>query len=190
MSAGRAKSICTLDSQLEHDRLECRARRASLVIVALRGDAIRGNASGQPGASVAIADFDAQIETMSSRLWGLASNMRLLNPPLASDNHVSYGTKDNSENMRDDGKARPGARSTMRPLEVAISNASQRAASSSPPPPTYRPAGHMVGHAIGEVQVGIRCLPGLFRAIPCVNALETITGAQADVTAVRLRRGD
>jgi hypothetical protein len=54
------------------------------------------------------------------------------------------------ESIRDEREAPPRGPEHQTTARDSHHDASQRGATSSPPLPTYRPAGHMVGHAIGE----------------------------------------
>jgi hypothetical protein len=74
MTTNRSTAASTLGSELERDRLERRIRRVGIAIDALRQRLGEQTRAEQTSRHVrrAIADFEAQIETMSARLQDLA----------------------------------------------------------------------------------------------------------------------
>jgi hypothetical protein len=71
MTARPPSSINTLGAMLERDRLERRARRMTVVIAGLRQQAsgyAREAAADSKYLHHAIAEFEAEIETMNARL--------------------------------------------------------------------------------------------------------------------------
>jgi hypothetical protein len=75
MSATRSTSTHTLGTELERNRLEHRASRATVAIAALRRRASEHQREhGEPSTHIrqAIADFEAQLAAMNARLRDLA----------------------------------------------------------------------------------------------------------------------
>jgi hypothetical protein len=74
MSATSPASSRTLGAELERDRLECRVRRMTVAIDVLRQrerENRRGGGARQRHLGRAIADFEAQIQAMNTRLSDL-----------------------------------------------------------------------------------------------------------------------
>jgi hypothetical protein len=79
MSVTRGNFTPSLGAALERDRLERRVRRATVAVAALRattsmGRHREGAAAPPRQLRYAIADFEAQIDTMNARLSDLAHN--------------------------------------------------------------------------------------------------------------------
>jgi hypothetical protein len=74
MSATSPTSCRTLGAELERDRLECRVRRMTVAIDVLRQgerENRRGRGARRRHLDRAIADFEAQIQAMNTRLRDL-----------------------------------------------------------------------------------------------------------------------
>jgi len=88
MSATSPTSTHTLAAELERDRLECRVIRMTVAIGVLRGRENRlGPGGPQPHLGQVIADFEAQIQAMNTRLRDLGMDGPSIQTRRGADGH-------------------------------------------------------------------------------------------------------